>query len=206
MSIITRANLTELLSSRRLVIDPILDEAKQIGELSIDLRLGIDFLITSYTRNPYIDIDFDGKRIDNHFKKTRRQIGDQIVLYPHQTVLASTLEYIKLPSDVFCELKTRSSYNRLGLSVSTIIQPGYTGCFSLELTNNNLSAIKLTTGSRIVQAIFHKVDTELDYLHSVRKYLCQVRPVVSRADKDEELKKLKSMRLGRKNSYKNEEE
>ena len=137
MSIITREKLADLLESKKLIIDPILDIKKQVGELSIDLRLGIDFLITSYTRNPYIDVDFDEKRIDNHFKKTRRQIGDQIILYPHQTVLASTLEYVKLPSNVFCELKTRSSYNRLGLSVSTIIQPGYTGCFSLELTNNN---------------------------------------------------------------------
>jgi dCTP deaminase len=206
MSIITREKLADLLESKKLIIDPILDIKKQVGELSIDLRLGIDFLITSYTRNPYIDVDFDEKRIDNHFKKTRRQIGDQIILYPHQTVLASTLEYVKLPSNVFCELKTRSSYNRLGLSVSTIIQPGYTGCFSLELTNNNLSAIKLTTGSRVVQAIFHTVDTELDYLHSARKYLCQVRPVVSMADKDEELKKLKTIRHSRRNFQSSEEE
>lgn len=197
MSVWTRKVFERALKDGRLVIDPILDSDKQIGEMSIDLRLGIDFLVTSYTRNPYIDVDYKVKRIDGHFKKTRRQLGDQIILYPNQTVLASTLEYIKLPSNVYCEIKTRSSYNRLGISVSTIVQPGYTGCLSLELTNNNLSAIKLTTGTRIVQAMFYPVNSELDYQHTIRKYLCQVRPVASRADKDDELEKLKRIRKSR---------
>lgn len=194
MGILTRNKLEEKLADGTLVIDPILDKKKQLGEMTIDLRLGIDFLITSYTRNPYIDVDYKVKRLDSHFKKTRRQLGDQIILYPGQTVLASTLEFVKLPSDVYCELKTRSSYNRLGISLSTILQPGYTGCCSLELTNNNLNSIKLTTGSRVVQALFHSVDSELDYHHTVRKYLCQVRPVVSKADKDDELQRLKRIR------------
>jgi dCTP deaminase len=197
MSILTREKLQKALDSKHLVIDPILDMEKQLGEMAIDLRLGIDFLITSYTRNPFIDVDYKVKKIEGHFKKTRRQLGDQIILYPGQTVLASTLEYVKLPGNMYCELKTRSSYNRLGISLSTIVQPGYTGCFSLELTNNNLSAIKLTTGARIVQALFYSTDTDLNYHHTARKYLCQVRPMVSKADTDIELSRLKDIRHSR---------
>lgn len=37
----------------RLGIEPLLDD-KQIGEMTVDLRLGYDFLVSIVTRRPYI--------------------------------------------------------------------------------------------------------------------------------------------------------
>ena len=66
----------------------------------------------------------------------RRQLGETFILHPHQTVLAETLEYVKLPDGCIPKLIMRSSYARLGLMINTIAQP-YVGCLNLALTNYN---------------------------------------------------------------------
>ena len=70
--------------------------------------------------------------IGSFFQATRRELGDRFVLYPHQMVLATTLEYVSLPADIYADLLTRSSFNRLGIHLSTMIQPGFRGCFPLD--------------------------------------------------------------------------
>lgn len=85
------------------------------------------------------------------------------------------------------DLTTRSSYSRLGITISSIVQPGYCGCVSLELTNNNNNPIKIRVGAAIIQARFFKLDQETHYFNTERKYTCQVRPVASKANMDEEL-------------------
>lgn len=195
---LTKPEIEELIDTNKIIIRPLLDREKQLGELTIDLRLGTDFLVSNLSRNPYINIDSKenvGKcHIQSYFSKTRRLLGEQIVLYPNQTVLASTLEYIKLPKDISCKLYMRSSYGRLGLSLSTIIHAGYCGCLSIELTNTNTNIIKLTTGTRIVQVAFYNLSQETEYFSRKRKYLCQVRPMLSAAQNDTELSKLAKLR------------
>jgi dCTP deaminase len=96
-------------------------------------------------------------------------------------VLCSTIEYIKLPEDIFITLSPRSSYSRLGFSLSTIIQPGYCGCVPLELTNTNNVPVKVLTGSKILQARFFQLPSGSNYFSKKRKYYCQVRPELSKA-------------------------
>jgi dCTP deaminase len=98
-------------------------------------------------------------------------------------------EYVKLPKDVFATLTPRSSYSRLGFNLSTIVQPGYCGCISLELTNNSSVPVKVLTGAPLLQARFFKLPKELDYFvdGKRRKYFCQVRPQHSRANEDEDI-------------------
>jgi len=73
------------------------------------------------------------------------------------------------------------------------VQPGYCGCLSLELTNNNNNALKLRVGAAIIQARFYRFEKEVDYFNIVRKYACQVRPVPSKANSDIELEILKKL-------------
>ena len=51
-------------------------------------------------------------------------MGDTFLLHPHQTVLASSLEYIKLPDNILAQLTMRSTYSRMGLQLSSNVQPG----------------------------------------------------------------------------------
>jgi dCTP deaminase len=191
---LTKNKLTELYKDGSLVVRPLLDES-QFGEVTLDLRLGIDFLVSIQGREPFIDAtgNPDSRPINGFFQETKRLLGEEFYLHPHQTVLCSSLEYIKVPENIFITLSTRSSYNRLGLSLSSIVQPGYCGCLSLELTNNNNNPIKLLVGAAIIQARFFQLEDDTQYFSTARKYNCQVRPVPSKAHLDEDLDLLRGL-------------
>jgi dCTP deaminase len=193
---LTRSEIEELIQKKELVVRPLLDPEGQIGEVTMDLRLGTDFLISFQGRDSFIDASsesIESRPIHGFFSKTRRRVGESILFHPQQTVLCSTLEYIKLPEDVFVTLSMRSSYSRLGLSLSSIVQPGYCGCISLELTNHNNNPLKVRVGAAIVQARFFKLESPTEYLRTKRKYLCQVRPIASKANEDKDLELLEKL-------------
>jgi dCTP deaminase len=192
-SCILKAEINQLITDKKLFIRPLLEES-QIGEIGIDLRLGYDFLVSIQGREAFINASkndwIDGgnqRNINQFFQTTRRQIGETFILHPHQTVLAVSLEYVKLPENCFMKLFMRSSYSRLGITISTIAQPGYCGCLSLELTNNNNNPINLTVGSRIIQGIIYRLGSNVPYFHAPRKYVCQVRPEPSAVISDPDL-------------------
>jgi dCTP deaminase len=64
--------------------------------VTIDLRLGYDFLMSVLTRKPFIAIyhEIDYRSVSSYFQNTRRELGDRFVLYPNQVVLTTTLEYL----------------------------------------------------------------------------------------------------------------
>lgn len=197
MQLLPRHRLEELTESGELGIEPLLDPQNQIGEVSIDLRLGYDFLVSVFTRNPTIDLaepNVIRKSIGTHFQSTRRDLGDTFVLYPNQVVIGTTLEYISLPNNVSMEVNPRSSYSRLGLHANSFTQPGYRGCSSLELINLGNIPVKLLIGSRILQARFFEHATSSNYHNKYRKYIASVRPIASKADGDEDLFRLRKRR------------
>jgi dCTP deaminase len=175
-----------------------------VNATGVDLRLGYDFLVSIMTRRPSVELmstrDRERRSINSYFQETRRDLGDVFVLYPNQVALAATLEYVCVPKNMFGEIVSRSSFNRLGVQLSTSVQPGYRGCVSLELVNHGQSPIELVVGGRIVEARFYEIDGELEYIdgaRSPRKYLANVRPVVSQADRDRELDPLARIRKKR---------
>lgn len=192
---LSKIEIETLIASKELIVRPML-EVDQIGAIFIDLRLGTDFLLTFQGRHSAIDVTVDVGRgsVSKYFQESRRLVGSPFLFHPLQTVLCSTLEYIKLPENIFMELSMRSSYSRLGISLATIVQPGYCGCASLELTNVNNTPVQITVGSRIVQARLVRIDEAHSYFKSSRKYICQVRPEVSQAGKDLESIKLIKLR------------
>jgi len=203
MQLLTNSHIVDRLSRHdetSLRIDPLLDK-KQIGEVSIDLRLGYDFLVSINTRKPFINtthVDSDYRPISTYFNATRRDIGDRFMLYPGQVVLTTTLEYVSLPVDCFADLLTRSSYNRLGLQLNTMFQPGYRGCLSAELFNHGNSAIELVVGARVFQARLFDLGNATAYEGSgARKYIGNVRPVPSAAPDDWDTKTLEAIRTAR---------
>jgi dCTP deaminase len=175
-----------------LCISPLLDP-DQVGDMSIDFRLGTDFLVAIHGSNPFIDASMnynDRFPIKNSFQETRRKLGETFLFHPNQTVLASSLEYVKLPNNVYAELTMRSSYLRLGLSLSAIVQPGYCGCLSIELTNVNKIPLNLTVGAAIMQARLFEINMDSNYFSKKRKYMCQVRPIISAVASDGDFARL----------------
>jgi dCTP deaminase len=197
MSLWTRKQIRDGLtgingSKPSLHVFPLLSD-DQIGQMSIDIRLGYDFLVSVLNRQPTIRIRGSVPHVapgpKAHFQETRREIGDTFVLYPNQLVLGTSIEFFGIPDDAYAEISPRSSYSRLGLSVGGIMQPGFRGCVPLELLNHGNVPVELTVGARICQVRLQKIGEESDYHEeaSQRKYYGQVRPTVSRAALDEEL-------------------
>lgn len=195
MRLLNKNQINSSLSSDEkdsLFIDPLLEDG-QVGEVTIDLRLGYDFLVSILTRKPYIGVSYcedDYRSLGSYFQKTRRELGEKFILYPNQVVLTTTLEYLSLPSFVYADVLSRSSYTRLGLSINTMVQPGWRGCFPIELTNQGNNAIELIVGSRLFQSRLFEMEDHSQYLseNEKRKYIANVRPVVSLADNDYDIK------------------
>lgn len=83
-------------------------------------------------------------------------VSDSIVLFPGEVILATTQEYLKMPRDVVCDLKLKSSLGRLWLnhSLSGWIDCGFEGQVTLELQNLGPYPRELVKGMRVAQLVF----------------------------------------------------
>lgn len=175
--------------SKRLVVTPLLEDS-QIGEASIDLRLGTEFLLLRRTVESGLDPE---KLSQGEFDAMQERIvvpyGEDIWLHPRHFVLAATLEYLRIPDDLGAYVIGRSSWGRVGLIVATaiMIHPGFTGCLTLELINDGDSPIKLYPGARIAQLAVHSMRraTKTPYGPD-GKYQAPIAPQASRLAKEKD--------------------
>lgn len=81
--------------------------------------------------------------------------------------------------------------------MNTSLEPGYCGCISIVLTNTSMNPIKLAVGARIfTMKLIRMGDDTPTYFSSKRKYMCQVRPVLSNISEDKDLEILEDIRAG----------
>jgi dCTP deaminase len=103
--------------------------------------------------------------------------------------LATTEEHVTVPNDKVALLHGRSSVGRLGLFIENagLIDPGFSGEITLELTNVVDYDIELKAGMRIGQLTFHDVENAPDVGYSEEngnKYNGQRGPTPSRLHED----------------------
>ena len=82
------------------------------------------------------------------------------MLLPGQFVLATTMEYFRLPDNLTAFVEGRSSLGRMGLFIQNAgwVDPGFEGEITLELFNANRCAIRLQAGRRVGQLVFAQMD------------------------------------------------
>jgi len=74
-------------------------------------------------------------------------------------MLASTIERFTMPNDVIGFVHDKSSWARKGLAVqNTVIEPGWFGYLTLEITNHSHRPLAIERGSPIAQVVFHFID------------------------------------------------
>lgn len=74
---------------------------------------------------------------------------------PNSYALCRSLEYFKIPEDVFCIVLGKSTYARSGLIVNaTPGEPGWEGEWTLELCNGTSLPIKIYSFEGIAQVLF----------------------------------------------------
>jgi dCTP deaminase len=136
-----------------LVITPLLDRQHAIDADSVDLRLGTHFLLPRSLPEPYFSPD--ERTAASLYVKVHVPLGRYLVVPAHQTVLGSTLEFIKLPCDASGEVLTKSSIARTFIVVETApwIHPEYRGCLTLEIANVSNTPVLLYPGRPIGQLV-----------------------------------------------------
>ncbi len=162
-----RARLHDTTTKDRLIVSPLLDEKEQAkpGQAALDVRLGFNFcLVLASAFGSITEFENNSERV-SWAKLYRREFcpfGSCIVIHPHQFILAQTLEYIRLPSDLMAYVAGRSTWGRLGLIVATAvgIHPGFAGNLTLELRNLGETPLRLYPGQTIAQLFFHDVADE----------------------------------------------
>jgi dCTP deaminase len=146
----------------KFAITPLAD-ADQIGDASVDLRLGPDFVVikrsTAVAAFDPARVDEIAQRVREYQDYLRRPPGSAFYLHPGEFAIARTLEYVTLPTDISAQVAGRSSWGRLGLVIQTapLIQPGFRGTITLELANVGTVPIVLYVGLRIAQVMFFDV-------------------------------------------------
>jgi dCTP deaminase len=183
----------------RLVVTPLLDRERQIGESSIDLRLGTEFRAFRRTQRPGLDPGFQPQAVVKATEEAIAiEIGEPLWLHPNQFILGATLEFLRVPSHLGAYVLGRSTWGRAGLLVATAIMvgPGFAGNLTLELVNHGESPIALYPGSRIAQLAVHSLPgaTESPYGSTQDKYIGPTGPESPRFDGDqEEIERLRAV-------------
>jgi dCTP deaminase len=154
MSLITYNGLVELVAQG--VLTPVPPE--HINGASIDVRLGGTFAFESGSERADI-VDLSKKESPvMHLNECHTDV----VLYPSQFCLASTMEIFNLPNDIACEFRLKSSVARAGLDQALAVwcDPGWHGSTLTMELRNNLShhPLRLTPGMKIGQVIFYQGD------------------------------------------------
>jgi dCTP deaminase len=172
-----------------LVITPLLDP-KQIGQSSVDVRLGHQFIVLQRAAVTHIDAtqrEQLRKNLHRSQHQTRVSLHEQFIIHPGQLALGATIEYLSVPKNLAATVEGRSSWGRLGLIIATAcnVDPGFKGCITLELVNSGEAPLVLYPGVRIAQLVFHHTDGEAEY--DKGKYDCPIGPQFSRINLDKEI-------------------
>ncbi|MBT3704393.1 dCTP deaminase [Candidatus Peregrinibacteria bacterium] len=177
--ILSDSTLKEMIASGELVVEPLADHS--IQPASIDCRLGTHYLIVDDNTSDILTLDSE--------PKYREIEGDEITIPPHSFLLATTMEYVKLPDNLTGFVEGRSSIGRMGLFIQNAgwVDPGFEGRITLELYNANSLPIKLKAGRRVCQLVFCKMDRSADKPYA-GKYQRQAKSVGSRVYQDGEAK------------------
>ena len=93
-----------------------------------------------------------------------------LLFYPGHFWLVETYETLTIPSNLCCELKLKSSIARQGFnhSLAFWFDPGWIGKGTMEVQNITNKPLKLYSGMRFAQLIFHELSSVPDKLYSGR--------------------------------------
>lgn len=164
MSILSDKEIIDLCEKEEFILPFVKESVRRVnGEKVIsfgvssygyDLRLGNEFLIFSnatQSDKAYIDPkDFDDKAYIRHD-------GDSVIIPPNGFILASSLEYIKMPKDVTGVVLGKSTFARCGIAtLATPLEAGWEGTVTLEFSNTTPRPIKMYAWEGCVQVLFFR--------------------------------------------------
>ena len=95
------------------------------------------------------------------------RIAQTIWLWPGVMRLASSIEYFDIPDNILARVCDKSSWARRGVFVqNTVIEPGWKGYLTLELTRGLPWPVQIEIGTPIAQIIFERLEEPTYYPYS----------------------------------------
>ena len=187
--ILSDRDIRARLRSGELAIGPLTDEDLQIQPASVDLRLSREFLVYRPAQVTVLDPD-DPASIAASMERVVLDEDRAFVLHPGEFALGTSIERVKIPSDLVGMVDGRSSIGRLAVVVHAtagFIDPGFEGQITLELSNIGSIAVKLYPGMRIAQIVLHQMTSPADRPYGLERgshYQLQTGPQLSRIRRD----------------------
>jgi len=154
--------------------------SKQTGNKKISYGLssfGYDARVSNEFK---IFTDVDSAIVDPKNFKSNSFVSrkvDECIIPPNSFVLASTVEYFKIPKDILVICLGKSTYARCGIIVNvTPLEPGWEGHVTLEFSNTTPLPAKIYANEGAAQFIFLKGNElpEITYEKRNGKYMKQM--------------------------------
>jgi dCTP deaminase len=144
---------------------PDIEKIDKDGEASINLRLGRWFVTMRQSNETHIETIKDVVQFnENKFSKKHFVLfGESFNIHPGRFVLASTLEWIRVPNKYAAYVVGKFTLGRRGIIIETAagVHPGFSGCLTLEIANVGEVPVRLHPGMMIFQLFVHVLEGEL---------------------------------------------
>lgn len=163
--VLTHPDLQRAWRTGHIRFEPDINE-EQIGEASIDLRLGSDVTLHK-PRNSVIIKPAQGFDPNDHVERHDLRtgaLGGVLKLKPGDFALALVKEKIWIPRDLVAAVQGKSSLARAGVAVHITaphIHPGWHGHLALEIFNHSRWELQLEPDDLVCQVIFYTAVTPL---------------------------------------------
>ncbi len=122
-----------------------------VSSFGYDARVSDEFKVFTNLNSEIVD--------PKNFKPTNfiTKNASECIIPPNSFVLASTIEYFKIPKDVLVICLGKSTYARCGIIVNvTPLEPGWEGHVTLEFSNTTPLPAKIYANEGVAQFIFLK--------------------------------------------------
>jgi dCTP deaminase len=159
------------------MIEPFVDAQIREGVISYgvssygyDIRVANEFKIFTNINSAVVDPkNFDPKSMVDY-------LGDVCIIPPNSFALARTVEYFRIPRNIFTICVGKSTYARCGIIINvTPFEPEWEGFVTLEISNTTPLPAKIYANEGIAQVIFFEGDEvcEISYADKKGKYQYQ---------------------------------
>ena len=142
-----------------------------LSSYGYDARVSNEFKIFTHVHSTVVD----PKYFSQVSFVTKKE--DVCIIPPNSFVLASTVEYFKIPRDVLVICLGKSTYARCGIIVNvTPLEPEWEGHVTLEFSNTTPLPAKIYANEGACQFVFLKGDQspEVSYADRKGKYMKQL--------------------------------
>jgi len=153
------------------MIEPFTDKQVREGVISYglssygyDIRVADEFKIFTNVNSAIVD----PKQFDPRSMVDSK--GDICVIPPNSFALAKTIEYFRIPRNIFTICVGQSTYARCGIIVNvTPFEPEWEGFVTLEISNTTPLPARIYANEGIAQVIFFESDQPCQVSYADRK-------------------------------------